>query len=245
MKKIFSFLLYLSFYITIVAQTNSQDSGWIRENYTKKEVHIQMRDGVKLFTAVYMPKDISEKHPILMTRTPYSCSPYGEQNFTSRLWGGHWRYYTRENYIIVIQDVRGRWMSEGEFVDIRPFNPDKKTNGDIDEASDTYDTIDWLVKNISNNNGNVGVFGISYPGFYSTMAALSGHPALKAVSPQAPVTDWFIGDDVHHKGAFFMMDDFDFDYSFGVPRPKPAANDAPDFNYPAEDNYEFFLREGT
>jgi len=247
MKKIIPlvFLFYFSF--TTAAQVNPQDSAWIRDNYTKKEVYITMRDGVKLFTAIYLPKDATEKHPILMTRTPYSCSPYGEENFNSNLWIRHWRYYARENYIIVIQDVRGRWMSEGEFVDIRPFNPDKKTNTDIDEASDTYDTIDWLIKNISNNNGNVGVFGISYPGFYSTMAALSGHPALKAVSPQAPVTDWFKGDDFHHNGVLFIMDAFSF-YAggFGYPRPTPTmAGHASAVKWPTNDNYQTYLQTGA
>src|SRR5437870_5850961 len=147
MKKIIHLLFFLFLSITIFAQTNSQDSAWIRDNYTKKEVYIPMRDGIKLFTAIYLPKDATEKHPILMTRTPYSCAPYGEGNFTPNLWTRHWKYYLRENYILVVQDVRGRWMSEGEFVDIRPFNPDKKSNTDIDEASDTYDTIDWLIKN--------------------------------------------------------------------------------------------------
>ena len=222
MKKIIPLLFLFYFSFTATAQVNPQDSAWIRDNYTKKEVYITMRDGVKLFTAIYLPKDATEKHPILMTRTPYSCAPYGEENFSSNLWIRHWRYYARENYIIVIQDVRGRWMSEGEFVDIRPFNPDKKTNTDIDEASDTYDAIDWLIKNIPNNNGNVGVFGISYPGFYSTMAALSGHPALKAVSPQAPVTDWFQGDDFHHNGASFKWMHFRFIRGFGKPRPTPT-----------------------
>jgi putative CocE/NonD family hydrolase len=247
MKKTILLLLFYCLSLTIIAQSNAEDSAWIRDNYTKKEVYIPMRDGIKLFTAVYIPKDASEKHPILMTRSPYSCAPYGEQNFTPRLWAGHWRYYARENYIIVIQDVRGRWMSEGEFVDIRPFNPDKKTNTDIDEASDTYDTIDWLVKNISNNNGNVGVFGISYPGFYSTMAALSGHPALKAVSPQAPVTDWFQGDDFHHNGVLFVMDGFAF-YAggFGYPRPHPTTvGPRSALKWPTNDNYQTYLQTGS
>jgi len=259
MKKIIPFLFFIYFSFAAMAQVNpitvgSQDSAWILENYTKKEVHIAMRDGVKLFTAIYIPKDLTEKHPILMTRTPYSCAPYGEQNFNSNLWLRHWRYYARENYIIVVQDVRGRWMSEGDYVDIRPFNPDKKTqsagqagNNDIDEASDTYDTIDWLIKNISNNNGNVGVFGISYPGFYSTMAALSGHPALKAVSPQAPVTDWFKGDDFHHNGVFFIMDGFSF-YAggFGYPRPRPTTTGPQSaLKWPTNDNYQTYLQTGA
>ncbi len=131
-------------------------------------------------------------------------------------WNTYLKDYLKEGYIMVIQDVRGRWMSEGDFVDVRPFNPDKKTNKDIDEASDTYDAIDWLIKNIPHNNGKVGVFGISYPGFYSTMAAASNHPALVAVSPQAPVTNWFIGDDFHHNGAFFLMDAFSFYPAMGA-----------------------------
>jgi uncharacterized protein len=247
MRKFLLLLFLLFFFFFSFAQSNSQDSAWIHDNYTKKEVYIPMRDGIKLFTAIYIPKNVSEKHPILMTRTPYSCSPYGEQNFTSRLWRGHWRYYARENYIIVIQDVRGRWMSEGEFVDIRPFIPDKKTNTDVDEASDTYDTIDWLIKNVEDNNGNVGVFGISYPGFYSTMAALSGHPALKAVSPQAPVTDWFQGDDFHHNGAFFVMDGFSF-YAggFGYPRPNPTTvGPKSALKIPTNDNYQTYLQIGS
>jgi putative CocE/NonD family hydrolase len=241
MRKLFASFLLLLIGFSAFAQTD-QDSAWIKDNYIKKEQYITMRDGIKLFTAIYLPKDKSEKHPILMNRTPYSCAPYGENNWRS-FWTGHWKYYMRENYIIVIQDVRGRWMSEGEFVDIRPFNKNKKGN-EIDEASDTYDAIDWLVKNLENNNGNVGVFGISYPGFYSTMAAASGHPALKAVSPQAPVTEWFLGDDFHHNGAFFQMDGFEFYSSFGKPRPKPTTVGSSGFDFPIKDNYEFYLRNG-
>ena len=236
-------LLFLFSFVLLKAQTD-QDSLWVRENYTKKEIYISMRDGVKLFTAVYTPKDMSEKHPILMNRTPYSCAPYGTE-FSGRLLLSHWKYYCRENYIIVIQDVRGRWMSEGEFVDVRPFIKDKKTNNDIDEASDTYDAIDWLIKNLPNNNGNVGVFGISYPGFYSTMAAASGHPALKAVSPQAPVTEWFLGDDFHHNGAFFQMDGFSFYSGFGKPRSKPTTIGPSGFDFKIRDNYKFYLEAGT
>jgi putative CocE/NonD family hydrolase len=238
-------IYFLVFFISfrVSAQTD-QDSAWINENYTKTEEYIPMRDGIRLFTSIYHPKDKSEKHPILMTRTPYSCAPYGK-DFSPRLWERHWKYYARENYIIVVQDVRGRWMSEGEFADVRPFNKNKKTNTDIDEASDTYDAIDWMIKNIRNNNGNVGVFGISYPGFYSTMAAASGHPALKAVSPQAPVTDWFIGDDFHHNGAFFQLDGFGFYSGFGKPRPKPTTVGSPGYNFTVRDNYKFFLEAGT
>jgi len=245
MKKIILFLLVL-WGIQVTAQ--DKDSIWFVKNYTKQETYITMRDGVKLFTSIYLPKSKAEKHPILMTRTPYSCSPYGENEYSSRLWKSYKMAYLKEGYIMVTQDVRGRWMSEGEFMDVRPFNADKKGK-EIDEASDTYDTVDWLVKNLPNNNGNVGVFGISYPGFYSTMAAASNHPALKAVSPQAPVTNWFIGDDFHHNGAFFQMDAFNF-YSalgggFGVPHPKPISQAPKGKGFPVEDNYKFYLDEGS
>ncbi|MBL7895670.1 MAG: CocE/NonD family hydrolase [Bacteroidia bacterium] len=242
MKRLIAILILLSFGFLLSAQ--NIDEKWLKENYYKREYKIKMRDGVSLFTAAYMPKNSSEKHPILMVRTPYSCGPYGEDNFTSRLWLTYWKNYVKENYIIVIQDVRGKWMSEGEFVDVRPFIANKKTKKDIDEASDTYDAIDWLVKNIPFNNGNVGVFGISYPGFYSTMAALSGHPALKAVSPQAPVTEWFLGDDFHHNGAFMLMDAFSFYSGFGKPRPAQTTIGSRGFDFPILDNYKFYLETG-
>jgi putative CocE/NonD family hydrolase len=237
-------LLLVICLIPIIGFSQNSDSLWFVSNYTKKEILIPMRDGVKLFTSIYIPKDLSEKHPLLITRTPYSCAPYGEKNF-SGIWRGPRKYFTKENYIIIQQDVRGRWMSEGAFVDVRPYNPNKITTNDIDESSDTYDTIDWLIKNIENNSGNVGVYGTSYPGFYAAMAALSNHPALKAVSPQAPVTDWFIGDDFHHNGALMLMDAFGFYSSFGKPRLKPTTVGPEGFNYPIQDNYEFFLRNGT
>lgn len=230
--------------LPLLSTAQNADSLWITSNYIKKEVRIPMRDGAKLFTTLYIPKDKTEQHPIIITRTPYSCAPYGEANFLA-YWNSPRKYFLKENYIIVQQDVRGRWMSEGQFVDVRPFNPNKKTATDIDEASDTYDTIDWLIKNIENNNGKVGVYGTSYPGFYAAMAALSNHPALKAVSPQAPVTDWFIGDDFHHNGAFMVMDAFSFYSSFGKPRPNPTTKGPEGFPYPILDNYEFYLRNGT
>ena len=227
-----------------VAQRNQQDSLWIVENYFKIERQIPMRDGIKLFTSIYIPKDTTEKHPFLMYRTPYSVGPYGEKNWKT-FWNGFSKYYLREGYILVFQDVRGRWMSEGEFMDVRPFNPDKSKNTDIDEASDTYDAIEWLLKNIPNNNGNVGVGGISYPGFYATMAALSHHPALKAVSPQAPVTDWFFGDDWHHNGALMLIDAFNFYTHFGYPRSGPTSVPGKSFNIKSQDNYQFYLQTGA
>jgi putative CocE/NonD family hydrolase len=244
MKK--QFLLLLAIYVasTSFSQTNSLDSAWIKDNYIKWERMIPMRDGKRLFTAIYIPKDNSEKHPILMRRTPYSSAPYGQTAFPESFWNSYYRLYMRENYIMVVQDVRGKYMSEGEFMDVRPFNPAKKNN-DIDEASDTYDAVEWLIKNIPDNNGNVGVFGISYPGFYATMAALSGHPAVKAVSPQAPVTDWFMGDDFHHNGAFMLMDGFRFYSGFGKPRPAPTTKGATGYSFQTQDNYQFYLNTGT
>jgi len=241
MKKIFT---CICLFIFIKLNAQNADSAWVVNNYIKKEIYIPMRDGIKLFTAVYIPKDTTETHPILMTRTPYSCAPYGENNFSSYLWNTYTKEYLKEGFIMVIQDVRGRWMSEDEFVNVRPFNPNKKGK-EIDEASDSYDAIDWLVKNIKNNNGKVGVFGTSYPGFYSTEAALSGHPALVAVSPQAPVTDWFIGDDFHHKGAFFMMDGFSFYPFFGTPHPKPSTTYTRGFSFKSDDNYNAYLKTGA
>lgn len=239
--------LLLLFFTLAAFSLKSQviDTVWLAEHYTKQEVAIPMRDGKKLFTIIYAPKSNAEKHPILMVRTPYSVAPYGRHGFSPRLYTTNWSNYVRENYIIVMQDVRGRFMSEGDFVDVRPFIANKKSKTDVDEASDAYDAIDWLVKNVADNNGNVGVFGISYPGFYSTMAALSGHPALKAVSPQAPVTDWFMGDDFHHNGAFALADGFNFYYVFGQPRPKPTTEWRKNFVFPEKDNYHFYLSQGA
>jgi putative CocE/NonD family hydrolase len=239
MKKLVFFIL-----LPLTGFAQGVDSTWIVNNYTKTEVMIPMRDGIKLFTTIYAPKDQSEAHPILVTRTPYSCAPYGEGVFNASFWRGPRNYFFREKYIYVIQDVRGRWMSEGVFEDIRPYVPNK-TAGQTDESTDTYDAIDWMVKNIAGNNGKVGVFGTSYPGFYATMASLSNHPALKAVSPQAPVTEWFLGDDFHHNGAFMLADGFAFYSGFGKPRPKPTTVGPKGFEFPTKDYFDFYLRTGA
>jgi hypothetical protein len=234
--------LALNFSRTVITPPKSSPE-YFRQYYDKEEVYIPMRDGVSLFTSIYSPKDKSQSYPILMMRTPYNSEPGGQENYNFFL--SFLSEYLEEGYIMVFQDVRGTYMSEGEFMDVRPFNPDKKTNKDIDENSDTWDAIQWLVHNVPNNNGRVGIHGISYPGFYATMSLMDAHPALKAVSPQAPVTDWFIGDDDHHNGAFFMMDVFNFLYSFGQPRPEPTRNGKPGFDYPGRDNYRFFMDIGT
>lgn len=227
----------------VISQTI--DSNYVKKYYTKTETMIAMRDGIQLYTCIYAPIDKSEKHPILMMRTPYSCAPYGKDKFSPRLYTTYWTEYLRENYIIVLQDVRGKYMSEGTFVDVRPFIDNKQSDKDIDEAGDTFDAVDWLVKNVPENNLSVGVFGISYPGFYATMAALANHPAIKAVSPQAPVTDWFMGDDFHHNGAFALADGFNFYSGFGKPRPQPTAISRKGFTFPEKDNYHFYLKQGA
>ncbi|MEP6616235.1 MAG: CocE/NonD family hydrolase [Ginsengibacter sp.] len=244
MKNCFFFLSFFAGVFAASAQDFSENERWLHDNYYKLERMIPMRDGIKLFTAIYLPKDISQKHPVLLTRTPYSCTPYGENNFALQLTHLHYFKYLKEGYIFVYQDVRGRYMSEGDFVDVRPYIQNKNKPADIDESSDAYDAIEWLVKNLPANNGNVGVMGISYPGFYATMAALSNHPALKAVSPQAPVTDWFAGDDFHHNGALFLMDAFSFYSGFGKPRPYPTMKGSPGYSIPSNDNYDFYLRTG-
>lgn len=223
----------------------SAEADYIRQHYTKIERYIPMRDGVKLFTSIYIPNDRGQSYPFLISRTPYTVAPYGENQLKTTL--GPDSAFAREGYIFVYQDVRGKWMSEGTYKDIRPHIADKKENQDIDESSDTYDTIDWLLQNIPNNNGRAGIYGISYPGFYATAALPDAHPALKAASPQAPVTDWFRGDDFHHNGAFFLMDAFNFYSRFGVPRPVPLTPDqfhgGVTFDY--QDNYQFFLELGA
>jgi len=214
----------------------------IMEIYDKQEVYITMRDSLKLFTSIYTPKNPDKPAPMIMMRSPYNSEPGGVDQFN--FFVSVYYRLIKEGYILVFQDVRGRYMSEGKFVNVRPFNPDKKGT-EIDEASDTYDTADWLVKNVKNNNGRIGVMGVSYPGFYSTMAILANHPAIKAVSPQAPVANWFIGDDWHHNGAFMMLDGFSFYTQFGDPMAVPTRKNNSGFRYPVPDSYEFFMRLGN
>jgi uncharacterized protein len=215
----------------------------MRQSYDKQETYITMRDSVRLFTSIYTPKETSVTHPILIIRTPYNSEPSGPDNFNYFV--QLYSRYIDEGYIMVFQDVRGKYMSEGVFEDIRPYIPVKKGSSDTDETTDTWDTVDWLIKNVPNNNGRAGIFGISYPGFYATMGIIDSHPAVRAVSPQAPVTSWFLGDDFHHNGAFFLMDCFNFFYSFGQPRKGPTRTSNPSFKWPVEDNYEFFMSVGA
>jgi putative CocE/NonD family hydrolase len=215
---------------------------YIREHYTKYETEIPMRDGVKLFTAIYMPTDTSKDYPILLYRTPYSVAPYGSDQYDGRI-GPH-EAFEKEGFIFVLQDVRGRFMSEGRFVDITPHVPDKKSNTDIDESTDTYDTIEWLINNVPQHNNRVGQWGISYPGFYSSAGAIDSHSALKAVSPQAPIAD-FCWDDVFHNGAFLLPHNFGFLNMMGPERTEP--NDEwpdPIADIEAKDAYKFFMDVG-
>ncbi|HKI72731.1 MAG TPA: CocE/NonD family hydrolase [Verrucomicrobiae bacterium] len=215
---------------------------YLREHYTKFEYKIPMRDGVRLFTSVFAPKDESQPWPILLTRTPYSLKPYSEDRYPDP--GGPLKHYAKEKFIFVLQDVRGRNGSEGEFVHMRPHKEMKSGPRDIDESTDAYDTIDWLVKKVPNNNGKVGMMGISYPGFYTAAGMIDSHPALKCASPQAPIADWFIGDDFHHNGAFYLPHAFGFFSGFGQKLDEPTREQPKPFDYKTPDGYEFYLKLG-
>lgn len=218
------------------------NQAYIREHFTKYEYRITMRDGVKLFTAVYAPKDTSTAYPILLTRTPYNVKPYGVDQYPSPR--GPMANYAKEKFIFVLQDVRGRFGSEGQFSHLRPHIANKTGPRDIDESTDCFDTIDWLVKHIPNNNGRVGMMGISYPGFYTSAGMIDSHPALKCASPQAPVADWFIGDDFHHNGAFYLPHAFHWLSFFGQSLEEPTREPYKPFDYRTPDGYEFYLKLG-
>ncbi|HNN94099.1 MAG TPA: CocE/NonD family hydrolase, partial [Pseudomonadota bacterium] len=220
-------------------------AAFIRSHYRKHELRIPMRDGVTLFTSVYTPLDASpsRRYPILLVRTPYSVAPYGADRYKDRL--GPFEEYEGEGFIFVFQDVRGCHMSEGEFVNMRPHHPGKAGPRDIDESSDTHDTIEWLVKRLPHHNGRVGMWGISYPGFYASAGSIDSHPALKAVSPQAPIADWFRGDDVHRHGAFNLEQSFEFFPIFGRTRQTPTDDEKWEpFDFGTPDRYQYFLSVG-
>ena len=215
----------------------------IKENYTKYEYRIPMRDGIKLFVAVYVPKDQSKPYPFLVERTPYSAGPYGVDFSPRRL--GPTPEFTKAGYIFVVQDVRGRYMSEGKFVEMTPHKPNKKP-GETDESSDMFDTVEWLLRNIPNHNGRVGIWGNSYPGFFVSASIIDSHPAIKAASPQAPMTDIYMNDDAYHNGAFMLAANFGFYSTFKQqenPTVQPKKWDP--FEYGTSDGYEYFLKLGT
>ncbi len=223
------------------ADEDSARADYIRASYTKFEHRIPMRDGVRLFTAVYVPNDVSRDVPVLLFRTPYNVKPYGADRYKDSL--GPSAQFEQEGFIFAFQDVRGRYMSEGEFVNMRPHVATKKGPRDVDESTDTYDTIEWLLANLENHNGKVGQWGVSYPGFYTAAGMIDSHPALKAASPQAPIADWF-WDDMHHHGAFILPLAFNFFSSFGQPRPEPTTERPESFDHGTADGYQFFLDLG-
>lgn len=222
----------------------NERAAFFRSHYTKFEVRVPMRDGIKLFTTLYIPNDAGpgRTYPFLMIRTPYAVVPYGASEYRERITG---EMLEREGFIFVLQDVRGRNASEGEFVNMRPHIENKGPK-DIDESTDTYDTIEWIVKNVPEGNGKVGLTGTSYPGFYASAGAIDSHPALKATSPQAPIADWFVGDDMHRNGAFTLLLAFGFFAGFDEPRPKPVyGRKWHAFDTGTADGYQFFLHAGA
>jgi putative CocE/NonD family hydrolase len=227
-----------------VAAPDTAAVDFIKAHYTKYDYQIAMRDGVRLFTSVYLPKNTDGAQPIMLLRTPYSVRPYGEDQYPAAL--GPSEHFSKADYIFAYQDVRGRFHSEGQFEHVRPHKVARSGAKDVDESTDTWDTIDWLVKHVPRNNGKVGMWGISYPGFYAAEGMIEAHPALIAVSPQAPVGDWFIGDDFHHNGALYLAHAFrwfSMNDRAGGDRTGVAA--PPGFQYPTPDGYRMFLDLGT
>lgn len=231
-------LFFFAFALSASAATDPFD---IQSNYAKSVFEIPMRDGVKLYTTVYTPRGYSALLPILLTRTPYSVAPYGDENYPKHLGPNG---FAEEKFIFAFQDVRGRFMSEGEFVDVRPIKDALNGPKDIDESTDTYDTIDWLVKNIPNNNGKVGMIGTSYAGYYTTCGLIRSHPALVAASPQAPMADLYRGDDAYHNGAFFLVANFSFYTNFPKQKNPLSKTETTPFDYGTPDAYKFYLSMG-
>ncbi len=241
MKRLVMAALLLVLVGPVSAQPAKGISEYVRANYTRATHRVKVRDGVHLHTIVYSPKDQSQKYPILLMRTPYGIGPYEEDKTRFSL--GPNVHVPKEGYIFAYQDVRGRYMSEGVFDHMRPQLAKKGGPKDIDESTDTYDTIDYLVNQAPNNNGRVGQYGISYPGFYTSAGMINAHPALKASSPQAPISDWFF-DDFYHHGALFLAHAFPFLSTFGQPRPVPTTKRPDVVNYGTLDGYRFFLELG-
>jgi putative CocE/NonD family hydrolase len=223
----------------------------LRETYTKYEYRIPMRDGTRLFTTVYVPKDGTRPYPFLMQRTPYSAGVhaegelhYGEDWFPEAI--GPSKEFEDAGYIFVKQDVRGRYMSEGKWQEMTPHVNPARAAGEGQESQDMYDTVEWLLAHVPNNNGKVGIHGISYPGFYTAASIIDSHPAIKAASPQAPVTDLFMGDDSYHGGAFMLAANFGFYSAFTVEdNPTALPKKWSGFDYGMADGYDFFLKHLT
>lgn len=240
--RIASFLGRLAFVSVAVSGTAAaQNADSVRAHYSKTEYQVPMRDGTRLFTVVYVPRDTTRQYPIMLARTPYGVGPYGADAYPRVL--GPSPRFAEDGFIFVYQDVRGRFMSEGDFVHMTPWRG-MAGAGSTDESTDAYDTIDWLIRHIAHNNGRVGVWGISYPGYFAAASLVNAHPALKAVSPQAPQGDWFMGDDVHHHGAFLLASAFNFFATSGRARPSPTTRHPGRFDFGTTDGYAFFLRMG-
>ena len=223
-------LLFAILLISIVQHTPAQSQ--TEDKYNRREVMITMRDGVKLHTVIFTPKNQTEALPFLIERTPYGVNDYPspEKN-------GYVKDMADDGYIFVYQDIRGRYLSEGKF-EMQRFTRNKKDATAIDESTDTYDTIDWLLKNVANNNGKAGMYGISYDGWTTVMGAIDPHPALVAVSEQATPADMFLGDDFHHHGAFRLS--YGFEYAFMEEATKTDSL----FPFDKYDTYEWYLKLG-
>jgi len=242
-SRLLIFMIFSVLVLTSLLQILSTQQNFdIKAHYDKKELMIPMRDGVKLFTKIYTPKDDTKKYPVMLFRTPYSIGSYGEDTYPRSL--GPNSIYAPEGFIFVYQDVRGKFKSEGEFIVMKPHITDKKGPNDTDESSDTFDTIEWILKNVPNHNGRVGQWGISYPGWQTVMGMIDAHPAMKASSPQASPSDMWIGDDFHHNGAFRLMYTFGWLSRNAAVRLGPTERRSARFDYGTPDGYKFFLELG-
>jgi putative CocE/NonD family hydrolase len=250
-KNQFGLLIFIAAVISPIVScapsegTPETDVRYMVEHYAKHEYRIPMRNGAALFTAVYVPTDTSQEYPFLVKRTPYTVAPYGEDQYPQYLGPVGSRRFAEEGYIFVYQDVRGRYMSDGLFRNMTPHAVEKDGPEDVDESTDFYDTVEWLLENVHPNNGRAGIWGISYPGFYTAASIINNHPAVRAASPQAAIGDWFVGDDFHHKGAFYLQDAFRFFPGFRSFRPDPKTTRGQRFNFGTDNAYEFFLELGA
>jgi hypothetical protein len=220
----------------------AQGAAYVRSHYDKQEAMVPMRDGTRLFTAIYTPRDHGRPYPFLLERTPYGVGPYGPDQVKDDL--GPCALFGQEGFIFVYQDVRGKRMSEGTFQDMTPALPHTGDPAQVDESTDTFDTVAWLLRHVPNHNGRAGQWGVSYPGFYAAAALIDAHPAMKAVSPQGPIVDWFMGDDFHRNGALWLPHLFNYIAEYGLSRPHPAGEEPPPFHHGTRDGYAFFLDLG-
>ena len=242
MNRIAAAIALTSLASTALAQRGGGSAADVQRMYAKREVRIAMRDGTELFTSIYTPRDTTKRYPIMLMRTPYGVAPYGPDAYAASL--GPWRAFQDDGYIFVNQDVRGRYMSGGYYQFMTPYIPVKKSNKDVDESTDTYDTIDWVIKNVPNNNGRVGTWGNSAPGFFVAAGLPDAHPAHKAAYPSAPMIDWYLGDDRHHNGALTLAQTFNFLSGFDQPRSGPVTSYPARPTFATGDGYNFFMDVG-